>query len=102
MDNILDQMGLKKDEMNIFDDNTPEHEKVDKYFKLGLFVIALKKFLLFLFSMALLKKFVFVLIPLKFLIFMKALGLANAALLGMLFLRQALTPAMTINPLALG
>jgi hypothetical protein len=75
-------------------------EKKDNHLYYGIIALALKKLLLILFfvlPVILLKKLAFI----KFLIGMKALALTNAALMGILA-KQALTPSVAYNPLALG
>jgi hypothetical protein len=108
LNNLHDQMGVKNDEMVFFDnDYIPKPEKGHNYVYIGLIAVAVKKILLILFAIfvlpvVLFKLLAFVVIPMKFLFGLKAFGLANAALLSMLFLRQALTPSMPYSPLALG
>jgi hypothetical protein len=94
--------------MIFYDDgHVPAAEKSDNHFYFGLVAVAVKKILLMLFSIfilpiVLLKILAFILIPIKFLVGMKALGVANTILLGLLFLKQALTPVVTFNPTAVG
>jgi hypothetical protein len=80
-------------------------EKTVNYFFIGLVAVAVKKILLMLLSSIILpvmifKIMTFILFPIKFLIGMKALGLANAALMGLLF-KTVLSPALPLNPSAL-
>jgi hypothetical protein len=83
------------------DGHTTGLEKNGNYFFFGLLVVAVKKILLILLSSIILpvmifKIMTFIVFPMKFLIGMKALGLANAALMGLLF-KQALTPSLPFN-----
>jgi hypothetical protein len=96
MKNLLGTTGLQK-----ADYYSPEPEK--DYFFTGLIAIAVKKILLFLFSIfvlpvVLLKILTFILVPLKFIVGIKALALTNTALLALLFLKQVVTPITTLNP----
>jgi hypothetical protein len=80
-------------------------EKIGDYVFLGLVVVAVKKILLMLLSNLILpvmifKMLTFVIFPIKFLVGMKTLGLANAALMGLLF-KKALAPSIPFNPSAL-
>jgi hypothetical protein len=93
--------------MIFYDDgHAPAAEKSDHSFYFGVIAIAVKKIMLMIFSIFVLpvilfKILAFILIPIKFLVGMKALGVANTVLLGLLFLKQALTPVITFSPTAI-